>query len=78
MSSYWGNFLISAGHSPDALVAGLHEVPRWPAYDSLVDDALLIKDTVLDTEVETGLKKEECLLANNKIDIYIREYFPPQ
>jgi carboxylesterase type B len=78
MSSYWGNFLISKEHSPDAQVAGLKSVPRWPAYEAVVDNSLLIKDTVADTVVVTGLKKEECVLANTVIEDYVRAYFPPK
>ena len=78
MSSYWGNFLISTESSPDAVVAGLAAVPRWPAYDALLDNALLIKETVADTVVVSGLKKDECVIANTIIEDYMDTSFPPE
>jgi carboxylesterase type B len=76
MSSYWGNFLLSEEHNPNSNLVGLKAVPHWPAYDVVADDSLIVKDTVEDTEVVSGLKKEECVLANHKIDVYVRSYFP--
>mmetsp|Transcript_9696 Transcript_9696/g.16085 ORF Transcript_9696/g.16085 Transcript_9696/m.16085 type:complete len:172 (+) Transcript_9696:3-518(+) len=77
MSSYWGNFMISEDHSPNTVEVGLKTVPHWPAYDVVADDCLCVKDVIDDTEVVSGLKKEECLLANHKIDEYLRSSFPP-
>lgn len=74
LSSYWGNFVTSSDHNPNAGVVGMESIPDWPAY-VFQDDNLLVLSEIDNVHVLSGLKERECRFHIRRIDASIKEAF---
>mmetsp|Transcript_6204 Transcript_6204/g.9354 ORF Transcript_6204/g.9354 Transcript_6204/m.9354 type:complete len:553 (+) Transcript_6204:108-1766(+) len=74
MSSYWGNFAVSATHDPNTISVGTPSLPYWASYTFEGDECLVIPNEQ-DISVVHGLKHDECEFHITHIDSSVRADF---